>query len=112
MRTEWRSIRWEHPQPRSSLPELSQPSGNTTESTWSSLLEGRSGIGPITHFDTEGHPVRIAGEVNILIHRPDQSQRCQEDGPLHTVCGERSAHGFEDAGLEVKVPEPDRTGVS
>jgi len=30
---------------------------------WDSLLEGRSGIGPITLFDAENHELRIAGEV-------------------------------------------------
>jgi 3-oxoacyl-[acyl-carrier-protein] synthase II len=39
------------------------PVGNTAEEFWSSLLQGRSGVGPITKFDTEGYPTRIAGEV-------------------------------------------------
>ena len=39
------------------------PVGNTADEFWSSLLQGRSGVGPITKFDTEGYPTRIAGEV-------------------------------------------------
>jgi 3-oxoacyl-[acyl-carrier-protein] synthase II len=39
------------------------PVGNTAEEFWSSPLQGRSGVGPITKFDTEGYPTRIAGEV-------------------------------------------------
>ncbi|BCJ34688.1 hypothetical protein Athai_21910 [Actinocatenispora thailandica] len=39
------------------------PVGNDRESTWRSLLAGRSGIGPITAFDASGQPVRIAAEV-------------------------------------------------
>jgi 3-oxoacyl-[acyl-carrier-protein] synthase II len=39
------------------------PVGNTADEFWASLLQGRSGIGPITKFDTEGYPTRIAGEV-------------------------------------------------
>ena len=37
--------------------------GNGTEETWEGLKAGRSGIGPITLFDTTGHTCTIAGEV-------------------------------------------------
>lgn len=37
--------------------------GNDVESTWTSLLEGRSGAGPITLFDASEHDVRFACEV-------------------------------------------------
>ena len=39
------------------------PVGNTAEEFWAALLQGRSGIGPITRFDTTGYPTRIAGEL-------------------------------------------------
>ena len=39
------------------------PCGIGIEDTWSSLLAGRSGIGPITSFDASEFSVRIAGEV-------------------------------------------------
>jgi len=32
-------------------------------SLWEGLLAGRSALGPITRFDTSGHPCRLAGEV-------------------------------------------------
>jgi len=37
--------------------------GIGTEEVWASLLAGKSGIGPITHFDATGFDCRIAGEV-------------------------------------------------
>lgn len=37
--------------------------GIGTEETWSSLLAGKSGARPITHFDTTGFPVTFAAEV-------------------------------------------------
>ena len=37
--------------------------GVGTEETWSSLLAGKSGAAPITHFDTTGFPVTFAAEV-------------------------------------------------
>ncbi|MFQ5816552.1 MAG: beta-ketoacyl-ACP synthase II [Terriglobia bacterium] len=37
--------------------------GNDTESVWQAVCAGRSGIGPITHFDASNFACRIAGEV-------------------------------------------------
>jgi 3-oxoacyl-[acyl-carrier-protein] synthase II len=39
------------------------PNGNDKESFWSTLLEGKSGIGPVTLFDASDLRCRIAGEV-------------------------------------------------
>ena len=39
------------------------PLGNDVETTWSNLLAGESGAGPITHFDPEGYPVDFACEL-------------------------------------------------
>ena len=39
------------------------PVGNTVADSWSNLLAGKSGIGPITHFDPAPFACRIAGEV-------------------------------------------------
>jgi len=39
------------------------PVGNTADEFWAALVAGRSGIGPITRFDTTGYATRIAGEV-------------------------------------------------
>ena len=39
------------------------PVGRDVESTWRGLLEGRSGIGPITSIDASDLPSKIAGEI-------------------------------------------------
>ena len=42
------------------------PLGNDVESSWRAAIEGQSGLGPITRFDTTGFDVRIAGEVKAF----------------------------------------------
>jgi 3-oxoacyl-[acyl-carrier-protein] synthase II len=39
------------------------PVGNDLETFWQAMVAGRSGIGPITHFDASGYRAKIAGEV-------------------------------------------------
>ena len=39
------------------------PVGIGIPAAWSNVVAGKSGIGPITHFDTSTFPTRIAGEV-------------------------------------------------
>jgi 3-oxoacyl-[acyl-carrier-protein] synthase II len=40
------------------------PIGKDVDSFWAGLMEARSGIGPITLFDTSGYRTTIAGEVD------------------------------------------------
>jgi 3-oxoacyl-[acyl-carrier-protein] synthase II len=40
------------------------PVGRDLESTWSALLAGKSGVGPISLFDARTFPTRIAAEVS------------------------------------------------
>jgi 3-oxoacyl-[acyl-carrier-protein] synthase II len=42
---------------------LLSPVGIGTRENWEALCAGRSGIGPITHFDASLHAARIAGEI-------------------------------------------------
>ncbi|QTC89042.1 beta-ketoacyl-ACP synthase II [Brevundimonas pondensis] len=55
---------------------LVTPLGSGVEHVWQGIVEGRSGIGPITAFDTEGYGCTIAGEVPSVDGRgrgaPDQ----------------------------------------
>ena len=40
------------------------PNGNNTDQFWESLISSKSGIGPITYFDTSNHRVSIAGQLS------------------------------------------------
>jgi len=39
------------------------PVGCTVEAMWDALIHGRSGVGPVTHFDASQHSSKIAAEV-------------------------------------------------
>lgn len=91
---------------------LVTPIGTDTKSTWSALLAGRSGIGPITQFDTTDHPVSIAGEVRDFDASRwlDRKSQRKMDRFIHFSIG-ASLMALEDAGLSVPVPTPEKTAV-
>ena len=39
------------------------PVGNTLKQAWDNIVNGVSGIAPITHFDTADFATKIAGEI-------------------------------------------------
>jgi len=43
---------------------LVTPVGLTVKEAWDNILAGKSGIGPITHFDVEPFSVRFGGTIN------------------------------------------------
>jgi 3-oxoacyl-[acyl-carrier-protein] synthase II len=43
------------------------PIGGDADTVWSNLVEGVSGVGPITHFDSRRHATRIAAEVKKFV---------------------------------------------
>jgi 3-oxoacyl-[acyl-carrier-protein] synthase II len=90
------------------------PVGNDVPSTWSSLLAGRSGIGPITTFDASTFPVRIAGMVkdfDLSAHLTDR--RAARHLSRAASFGVASAiQALESAGLEPDMYESYERGVS
>lgn len=39
------------------------PLGNSVEETWKKIVEGQSGVGPLTRRDSEKFPVKVAAEA-------------------------------------------------
>ncbi|HEX2094795.1 MAG TPA: beta-ketoacyl-ACP synthase II [Longimicrobiaceae bacterium] len=92
------------------------PLGNSTVDTWKGVVEGRSGIGPLTKFSPEGFPpsVAIAGEVKNfdpegVIDRKE-ARRMDWFIQYALVAADEALRA---AGLEglAPVPEPEETGV-
>ncbi|MFJ8594375.1 ketosynthase chain-length factor [Streptomyces sp. NPDC093598] len=43
---------------------VAAPNGLGGQDFWNATLAGKSGIGPLTHFDASGYPARLAGEIS------------------------------------------------
>ncbi len=46
---------------------LTTPLGVGIDNVWANIVDGKSGIGPITRFDASRHETRIAGEVKDFV---------------------------------------------
>ena len=88
------------------------PLGVGNDETWKGLIEGRSGIGPITKFDTADYPCRIAGEVKDFNPEKwiEKKEVKKSDTFIHFAVA-AAAIAAEDAGLECSKEDGDRIGV-
>jgi 3-oxoacyl-[acyl-carrier-protein] synthase II len=86
--------------------------GNTAEEFWAALLQGKSGIGPITRFDASPLPTRIAGEVKGFdsLRYIDKKDDRKFD-PFLKYAIACAVMAVEDAGLNVERVDRDRFGV-
>ncbi|OGL09828.1 MAG: beta-ketoacyl-[acyl-carrier-protein] synthase II [Candidatus Rokubacteria bacterium RIFCSPLOWO2_02_FULL_72_37] len=88
------------------------PVGNSTDEFWSAITQGRSGIGPITKFDSTGYPTRIAGEVREFdaLRYVDKKEARRLDPYLQYAIA-CAAMAVEDASLDVSKVDGTRFGV-
>jgi 3-oxoacyl-[acyl-carrier-protein] synthase II len=86
--------------------------GIGTRETWKALLEGRCGIGPITHFDASQFSSRIAGEVKDFdpLRFLDKKEARKMDVFIHYALA-ASSFAMEDSGLQVTSENGPRVGV-
>jgi 3-oxoacyl-[acyl-carrier-protein] synthase II len=88
------------------------PVGNTAEEFWAALLQGKSGIGPITRFDAGPLPTQIAGEVKGFdpLRYIDKKDDRKLD-PFLKYAIACAVMAVEDAGLNVERVDRTRFGV-
>ncbi|HZP35075.1 MAG TPA: beta-ketoacyl-ACP synthase II [Methylomirabilota bacterium] len=88
------------------------PVGNTAEEFWAALIQGKSGIGPVTRFDASPLPTRIAGEVKGFdsLRYVDKKDDRKFD-PFLKYAIACAAMAVEDAGLNVERVDRTRFGV-
>ncbi len=91
---------------------LVTPVGNDVASSWSAILSGRSGVGPITQFDTTGYKVHIAGEVKDFdaTRYVDKQIARRMDRVLHFAMA-AAQEALADSCLTTHQWDPRRVGV-
>jgi 3-oxoacyl-[acyl-carrier-protein] synthase II len=86
--------------------------GIGTEEVWRNLLAGKSGIGPITHFDPAGFDCRIAGEVrNFDPLNWIEKKELKKTGRFIQLAMAAADFAMKMSGLEVTPGIADSTGV-
>jgi 3-oxoacyl-[acyl-carrier-protein] synthase II len=91
---------------------LVTPLGLTIDENWHAVIEGRSGIGPITRFDASRLPTQFAGEVKGF--DPSEYLDAKEvrhyDRYLHLAVA-AADKAVADAGLKAEDLPRDATGI-
>jgi 3-oxoacyl-[acyl-carrier-protein] synthase II len=88
------------------------PLGNDVSTTWKSILDGKSGAGLITHYDTSDYKCKIAAEVkefdpSALFSAKDT--RRMDRGTQFALAAAQQA--VQDAALEINESNCDRIGA-
>ena len=88
------------------------PLGIGVEASWANLTAGKSGIGPVTRFDTKDYPSRIAGEVKDFEPVDFMPKKLVKRVDPFVRLGLAAAQmAIEDAGLEIPEDKASRAGV-
>ncbi len=89
------------------------PNGNNVEQYWNALLAGKSGIGPITSYDTEDHSVKIAGELSNFNPEdyldPREVRRLDRFSILGLIAAQEAVNH---SGLDLDSIDLERVGVT
>ncbi len=89
------------------------PVGNDVATAWANIRAGKSGVGPITHFDASTFPTRIAGEIRDF--DPTEYVAAKDvkkmDPFIHYGIA-ASIQALADAGLKPHEHDEERIGVA
>lgn len=88
------------------------PLGLNVEETWAGLLAGRSGAGPITHFDASQHKTRFAAEVKgfdaVGLFGTREARKMDRFVQFAVAAANEA---IQDANLAINESNRDRTGI-
>jgi len=88
------------------------PVGLTVQDFWSGLLNGASGIGPVTYFDASDFTSQIVGELkgfDPTAHFSPKEARRLDPFVLYALVA--TIEAIEDAGLDLEAVDKSRAGV-
>ena len=88
------------------------PVGLDTEASWQGLIDGKSGIGPITQFDDKDIPTQIAGEIHGFEAEKyiEPKEIKKMDRFIHLAIA-ASQMAMDDSGLRITPENAERVGV-
>ncbi len=87
------------------------PIGNNLAEYWDSLLEGRSGLGVATSFDTDGLPVKVVAELKNFDPKDFMDFREAKRMARFSQVGVAAARmALEDSGLDLQREDRTRIG--
>lgn len=88
------------------------PIGNTVQEYWKSLIEGKSGAAPITHFDCSKFKTRFACELkNFNVENFIERKEARKMDPFTQYAMVVADQALKDSGLDLKTINKDRVGV-
>ena len=91
---------------------MTTPVGNNVSETWKNILEGKSGISLIEHFDTSDFTVRIGGSIkNLSLDKYITKKEQTKIDPFIHYGITAGVQAIEDSGLDVSH-NTDRIGVA
>ncbi|MEY3660743.1 MAG: hypothetical protein RLZZ169_1569, partial [Pseudomonadota bacterium] len=85
--------------------------GHDVATTWQAVLEGKSGIAPLTHFDASAFTTRFGGSVrdfDVTTYLPLKEARRMDDFLHYGLAA--GIQAVRDAGLEQAGYDPLRVG--
>jgi 3-oxoacyl-[acyl-carrier-protein] synthase II len=88
------------------------PLGNSVAESWSAAIAGKSGIGPITRFDSSAFSSRIAGEIKNFdptLYVDKKEVRRYDNFAIYSLAAAQMA--VEDAALTIGPEIAERVGV-
>lgn len=91
---------------------LITPVGHTIEDFWNSLINGKSGVGPVAAFDASEYPTRIAAEVknfDPLDYMDKKDVRRTDRFVQFAIAASKNA--LKHAGISMDAVDAEKVGV-
>ncbi len=88
------------------------PVGIGLEECWDAVVNGRSGIGPITQFDASSYPTRIAGEVKgFQAEKYMDKREVRRNDRFIQFALAAGEMAMKDSGLDMSKEDAERVGA-
>ena len=89
------------------------PLGNNVQDTWRNTVAGKSGVGPLDKFDTDGYSVTIAAQVrDFEAHRYMERKEVRRRDQFIQFGIAAGVQAIEDAGLPKTPDDAHRYGIA